>query len=255
MSAMSDVCAQLLLQPRHASCVHFAGVAPCAVRLRVRACEHRQADAGPLRRSCASACRPRCTGGALECPGWRACRASGWWVRFGGCEVRLFTAIRFESHWAGVCAGGAGPRRGRRSWAWAVVGRRRQRFEGARQGRKERESTSRRARLAWSGLPGFFPGEPAPGGLAYGLGCPAWSPSQGAAAFRELSRPMSDSTPRRGDAHRHLLSFKGRRCARRKGAVQSRARRSNSPRQERPPVSARGARRGGACANARCADV
>jgi hypothetical protein len=45
----------------------------------------------------------------------------------------------------------------------------------------------------------FFPGEPAPERLAHGPGAPA----RPCGAFRESSRPMSDSKPRRGEARRH----------------------------------------------------
>ena len=47
--------------------------------------------------------------------------------------------------------------------------------------------------------PGFFPGEPAPDEAAYELAGPA----RPCGAFREPSRPMSDSKPRRGEARRH----------------------------------------------------
>ena len=59
-------------------------------------------------------------------------------------------------------------------------------------------ATERAAVLAWCAAWSFFPGEPAPGCLAYGLVAPA----RPCGVFRELSRPMSDSKPRRGDARR-----------------------------------------------------
>jgi hypothetical protein len=67
-------------------------------------------------------------------------------------------------------------------------------------------------------------------------------------AFREPSRPMSDSPPRRGEARRCTRS-RVRRRARRKGAVSKQAQRSDSLcADKRPPASAaRRARRVGLC--------
>jgi hypothetical protein len=67
-------------------------------------------------------------------------------------------------------------------------------------GRKSTAAQAGRAsaRPAWS-FPGFLPGEPAPDQAAHGLAGPA----RPCGAFREPSRPMSDSKPRRGEARRH----------------------------------------------------
>ena len=74
--------------------------------------------------------------------------------------------------------------------------------------------------------PGFFPGEPAPEQAAYELAGPA----RPCGAFREPSRPMSDSKPRRGEARRHTQDFSESseaECSAQRGASTG-AQRSNS---------------------------
>jgi len=127
-----------------------------------------------------------------------------------------------------------------------------QHFSWAERARRRRPAEHQLGRPGAS--PGFFPGEPAPDQAAHGLAGPA----RPCGAFREPSRPMSDSKPRRGEARRHTqdpgFGVKRGGVLGAKGCINGgAAKRFAAP--QRPPVSTRGARRGQACANARCANV